>query len=139
MAHIWIIPLLHRRVQPSWAALAQFCIKHTLQGPPEWRSGLRHCIEVLAVPLEILVQVQALSQPDVTGRPMVRRTIGPALSGLGHVLVPLRTSDSCGRPGAVHTDSQYSVSSDTLAGLCFGGRTAFDLRLSRVRTATGQD
>jgi hypothetical protein len=63
---------------------------------------------------------------------MGRYIIGPASSGLGEglagrdVLVPLRTSDSCGGPGAVH-----SVSSDILvwqasglpssaAWLCFG-------------------
>ena len=77
-------------------------------GPPERRSGLRHCITVLAVPLEILVRVQALLQPTVTGRLMGRRTIGPASSGLGEgvagrdVLVPSRTSDTCGGPGTVH-------------------------------------
>jgi hypothetical protein len=38
--------------------------------PPEWRGVLRYCIAVPAVPLEILVTVQALSQPATTGRPM---------------------------------------------------------------------
>ena len=52
-----------------------------------------------------------LSQPAATGRPMGRRTIGPVSSGLGEglagrdVLVPSRTSDSCGGPGAVHNDT----------------------------------
>ena len=32
-----------------------FCNEKQSAGPPEWRSGLRHCIAVLAVPLEILV------------------------------------------------------------------------------------
>ena len=66
------------------------------------------------------------------------------------ILVSSRTSDSCGRPGAVPTNQGHqvhSVSSDTLVrlaseldarcgmvGLCFGGRLAFDLRLSRART-----
>jgi hypothetical protein len=42
---------------------------------------------------------------------MGRRTIGPALSGLGEGLagrdvpVPLRTSNSCGGPGAMHADT----------------------------------
>ena len=48
----------------------------------EWHCGLRHCITVLSVPLEILVRIQALSQPTVTGRPMGQCTIGPMSSGL---------------------------------------------------------
>ena len=79
--------------------------------PPEWRSGLRHCITVLAVPLEILVQVQARSQPATTERPMGQRTIGPTLARLGEslarrdVLVPSHTSDSCGGLDAMHADT----------------------------------
>ena len=30
------------------------CQEALWQGPPEWRRGLRHCVELLAVPLEIL-------------------------------------------------------------------------------------
>ena len=69
--------------------------------------------------------------------------------------VSSRTSDSCGGPGRVRTNQGcqvHGVSSDTLvwlasgldarcvkkqcglAGLCFGGLMAFDLRLSRART-----
>ena len=69
------------------------------------------------------------------------------------ILVSSRTSDSCGGPGAVHTNQGrqvQGVSSDTLVqlasgldarcvkkqcvlfGLCFGGRMTFDLRLSRA-------
>jgi hypothetical protein len=44
---------------------------------------------------------------------MRRRTIGPALSGLGEGLagrdVPSRSSDSCGGPGAMHADTVSSV------------------------------
>jgi hypothetical protein len=86
---------------------------------------------------------------------MGRSTIGPALSGLGEglagrdILVPSRTSDSCGGPGAVHTDtvvrctvfppthwfSGHCVKKQCgLVGLCFGGHTALDFRVSRVRT-----
>ena len=71
------------------------------------------------------------------------------------ILVSSRTSDSCGGPGPVcaNQGSQvHGVSSDTLVhlaswlevrcvkkqcglvGLCFGGRMAFDLRLSQART-----
>jgi hypothetical protein len=32
----------------------RFLINGSKYGPPEWRSGLRYCIAVLAVPLEIL-------------------------------------------------------------------------------------
>ena len=66
---------------------------------------VNNCIAVLTVPLVILVRVQALSQLATSGRPMGRRTIGPASSGLGEGLagrdvhVPLRSSDSCGGPG----------------------------------------
>jgi hypothetical protein len=140
---------------------------------------------VLAVPLEILVRVQALSLLAVTGKPMRRCTIGPASSGLGKglagrdVLVPSHSSETsvvgwwmhadtiarCGETSVVgrwmHADtgarcSETSVvgrwmhadtvarcvSSDTLvrlasglsgqcgmAGSCFGGRTALDLRI----------
>ena len=58
------------------------------------------------MPLEILVHVQALSQLAANGRPMGRRKIGPASSVLGEglasrdVLVPSRSSDSKGGPGA---------------------------------------
>ena len=68
------------------------------------------------------------------------------------ILVSSRTSDSCGGPVANQGRQVHSVSSDTLVwlasgldarcvkkqcglvGLCFGGRVAFDLRLSRTRT-----
>ena len=79
---------------------------------------------------------------------------GEGLAGRD-ILVSLRTSDSCGGPGTVHANQGrqvHGVSSDTLVrlasrldaryvkkqcglvGLCFGGRMAFDLRLSRART-----
>ena len=90
---------------------------------------------------------------------MGQRTFGPASSVLGEnlagmdVLVPLRTSDSCGGPGAVHADtvarctvfpptqlvqlasglSGHCVKKQCgLFGLCFGGRAALDLCLSQV-------
>ena len=68
------------------------------------------------------------------------------------ILVSSRTSDSCVWPGAVHADqvARCTVFPPThwcgwlpgwmrtvlrsLVGLCFGGRMAFDLRLSRART-----
>ena len=67
--------------------------------------------QLLAVPLEILVRVQALSQPAVTGRPMGWRTIGPASSRLGErlacrdILVPSCSSDSYCGLGAMHADT----------------------------------
>ena len=82
------------------------------------------------------------------------RTIGPVSSGLGEglagrdFLVPSRSSDSLWRAGCLQADKGCQldgVSSDTLlqlasglpkqcglAGLCFGGCMALDLRLSRV-------
>ena len=67
-----------------------------------------------AVRLENLVQVQALLQPAATARPMWRRTIGLASSGL----------------------------EEGLAAGMFLSHRALDLRLSRVRTGVavmGQD
>lgn len=52
-------------------------------GPP---SGLRLCIAVLAVSLQILVRLQAVSQLAVTGSPRGRCPIRPALSVLGEGL-----------------------------------------------------
>ena len=55
------------------------------------------------------------------------RAIGPASAGLREVLagrdvlVPLRTSDSCGGPATMHADTVvYCVSSDTLVLLASG-------------------
>ena len=50
---------------------------------PEWRSGLRHCISVLEVSLQYLVQIQAASHLAVIGSRIGRHTIGAALSGFG--------------------------------------------------------
>ena len=68
------------------------------------------------------------------------------------ILVSTHTSDSCGGPEAVHGNQVHGVSSDRLVrlasgldagcvkkqcgwvGVCFGGRMAFDLRLSQART-----
>jgi hypothetical protein len=84
-----------------------------------------------------------------------RRTIGLASSGTVGVSLSHRTSDSCGRPGAVRANKGcqvHGVSSDTLVllvsgldaccvkkqcglvGLCIGGRMTFNLRLSRAHT-----
>ena len=83
-------------------------VKINAQGPSEWHSSLRHCIAVLEVSLQTCVQSQDVSQLAMTGRPMRQSTIGPVFSGLGEglagrdFLVPSRSSDSCGGPGAVH-------------------------------------
>ena len=125
--------------------------------PPEWRSSLRHCITVLAVSLQILIQFQAVSQPAWTWRPMRWCTICPAPSGLGEgliardVLVSSRSNDFCGGPGSSTLTWSPGVrcffwhigaagfrghcvkKQCGLVGSCFGGRKALDLRLSRVR------
>ena len=112
------------------------------------------CIAVLEESLQTRVQSWAVSQPAATGRPMRRRTIGPASSELGEglagwaVLVP--SSDSLCRAGRINANfgrQLYGVSSNTLlrlasglseqcrlAGPCFGKCMALDLHLSRVRT-----
>ena len=89
------------------------CSDNTIQiGPPEWRSGLRHCS---AVSLQSRVQSWAISLLDATGRPMMRHTIGPVLSGLGEglagrdVLVPLRSSDSLWRARHMHVDFSHQL------------------------------
>jgi hypothetical protein len=93
---------------------------------------------------------------------MGRRTIGPASSGLGEglagkdVLVPSRTSDSCGGPGAVHTDTVASCTvfppthwcgwllgvkkQCGLVGLCWVGLCCVsgDARLSTVSSPYGR-
>ena len=69
------------------------------------------------------------------------------------ILVSSLTSDSCGGPGAMHAnqvarctvfppthwcgwlDARCVKKQCGLVGLCFGGRMAFDLRLSQARTA----
>ena len=50
---------------------------------PEWHSGIRHCTSELEASLQTLGRLQDVSQPAVIGRPTGRRTIGPAVSGLG--------------------------------------------------------
>ena len=53
-------------------------IKTCQYWPPEWRSGLRHCVAML----EASLQTQVRSQ-GVTGSPIRRHAIGQALSRLG--------------------------------------------------------
>ena len=72
------------------------------------------------------VRAQALSQPAVTGRSVGRRTsvvrVREGLAGRD-IVVSLRTSDSCGGPGAVRANQGcqvHSVSSDTLVRLASG-------------------
>ena len=100
-------------------------------------------------------RAQALSQPAATERPMGRRTIGPALSGLGRVwpagislshrtlATPVAGRAQCTltrSPGdtlvqlASGLDGHCVKKQCGLVGLCFGGHMALDLRLSRVRT-----
>uniref|UniRef100_A0AAZ3RZ17 Formin homology 2 domain containing 1 n=1 Tax=Oncorhynchus tshawytscha TaxID=74940 RepID=A0AAZ3RZ17_ONCTS len=93
--------------------------------PPEWRSGLRHCIAVLAVPLEVLGSspgsVAAGRDRETHRAVQVSSGLGEGLTGRD-VLVPSLTSDSCGGLGVVHADTVASctvVSSDTLVRLSF--------------------
>ena len=87
-------------------------------GPPEWRSSLRHCITVFEVSLQTRVLFQAVSQLAMTRRPKTQ-VIGPALSGLGEVLVPLRSSDSLWWAGRLQAKLD-GISSDTLVRLASG-------------------
>ena len=123
-------------------------------------SSLRHCIAVFEASLQTRVWSKAVSQPALTGRPMRRCTIGPASFGLGEgfagrdFLVPLCSNDSLWRAWRLQADfgcQLDGVSSDTLvqlasvlsdqcvkkqwglAGLCYWGCMALDIRLSWVR------
>ena len=111
-------------------------------GPPGWRSGLGHCIAVLAVPPETLGSspgsVAAGRDWEVHGA-----TVGISLS---HHALATTVAGRARQPGR----QVHGVSSDTLVRLasgldarcvkkqcglvwlCFGGRMAFDLRLSRT-------
>ena len=72
--------------------------------PPEWRSGLRHCIAVLEALEPGSLISRAGQHPATTRRPIRWCTICPAWLGEGFagrdVLVPSRSSDSCGGLGA---------------------------------------
>ena len=83
------------------------------------------------VKLQIRVRSRAVSLLAAPGRPMRRRSFGPASSGLGEglaswdVLVPSRSSDSLWRAGRMHADygrQLYGVSSDALVWLISGLR-----------------
>ena len=138
----------------SCFAYGRSWVKFSFARPQEWHSGLRHCA-VLAVLLQTLVRNQAVSQPAVTGRPMSQHTIGPASSGLEEGLVGwdvLVSSPSSTVARYTAFPPTYWLASGLsghcvkkqcgLAGLCFGGRMALDLLLSRVRKGValmGQD
>ena len=120
-------------------------------GPPEWCRGLRHCIAVLKASLQARVQFWETHEA-VHKWPSVIRVKG----GFGRpgCPCPIALWRLLWRAGRMHVDTVASctVSSDTLvllasrlskqcvkkqcglAGSCFGGRMALDLRLSRVRT-----
>jgi hypothetical protein len=124
-------------------------------------AGLGHCIAALAVPPETLGShpgsVAAGRDREVRRATHNWPSVVWVREGLAgrDILVSSRTSDSCGGPGAVRPNQGrqvHSVSSKTLVrlasgldarcvkkqcglvGLCFGGRMAFDLHLSRART-----
>jgi hypothetical protein len=75
-----------------------------------WRSGLRHYIAVLAVPPETLVSipgsVAAGHSREVHGATHNWPSVVRVKEGLAgrDIFVSLCTSNSCGGPGAVHTD-----------------------------------
>jgi hypothetical protein len=121
--------------------------------PPGWRSGLRQCIAVLAVPPETLSSspgsVTAGRDREVHGAMHNWPSVVWVREGLAgrNILVSSRTSDSCGGPGAAHADqvarrflrhigaAGFCVKKQCgLVGLCFGGRKdTYDGCLSRAR------
>ena len=80
----------------------------TTYGPPGWRSWQRHCIA--SVPPETLGSspgsVSASLDLEVHGATQNWPSVVRVREGLAgrDILVLSRTSDSCGRPGAVHAD-----------------------------------
>uniref|UniRef100_A0AAZ3RKP9 U1-type domain-containing protein n=1 Tax=Oncorhynchus tshawytscha TaxID=74940 RepID=A0AAZ3RKP9_ONCTS len=98
--------------------------------PPEWRSGLRHCIGVLAVSLQTQVRSRAVSQPAMIWSPIGQCTISPASSGLGDGLAVVvlylahhGLVTPCVGPGTLQADlgcQVNRVSSDTLVRLASG-------------------
>ena len=137
-------------------------LKHqrVLFWPPGWRSGLGHCITALAVPPETLGSrpgsVATGRDQEVRGATHNWPSVGLVREGLASRDILVSSSVSCVELGAVHANQRrevHGVSSDTLVrlasgldarcvkkqlkgsvGLCFGGRMAFELRLSRART-----
>ena len=96
------------------------------RGRPGWRSGLGHCIAVLAVPPETLGSrprsVAAGRNREVRGATHNWPSVVQVREGLAgrEILVLSHTSDSCGGPGAVHVNQGcqvHGVSSDTLVWL----------------------
>jgi hypothetical protein len=78
-------------------------------GTPRWRSGLRHCITVLAVPPEILDSSPgsvAAGNQEVHGATHNWPSVARVREGFAgrDILVSSRTSHSCGGPGTVHAD-----------------------------------
>ena len=101
--------------------------------PPGWRSGLRHCITVLAVLPETLGSrpgsVAAGHDQEVRGATHNWPSVVRVREGLAgrDTLVSSRTSDS------FWVGCALLKKLCGLVGLCFGGRMVFDLRLSRAR------
>ena len=130
-----------------------FIVEHEILGLPDGAVLQRQLCHQ-----RLLVRAQAVA----TGRDRENRgamhnwpsVVREGLAGRD-ILVSLRTSASCGRPGAVHANQGcqvHGVSPDTLVrlasgldahcvkkqcglvGLCIGGHMTFNLRLSRART-----
>ena len=60
--------------------------KNLIPGGTEWRRVLRHCIAMLQASPQTRAWSRAVAQPAMIGSPIRRRTIAPALSGLGEGL-----------------------------------------------------
>ena len=120
--------------------------------PPGWRSGLGHCIATRdsgSRPGSVAAGRDREVRGATHNWPSVVR-VREGLAGRD-ILVSSCTSDTCGGPGAVHANQVARCTvfhpvrlaswldavlkkQGGLVGLCFGGRMAFDLRLSRART-----
>ena len=96
--------------------------KRNVKGPPNWRSGLRHCIAVLEASLQLRVRSRALLKQAATGRPMGWRNIIRVRGVFGQLGCPCPIM-LLWRPGACTLTSGrqlYGVSSDTLVRLASG-------------------
>ena len=103
----WFRTVYYRFINYLWTNVLQFKVYFNCW-PPGWCSG--HCIAVLTVPPETLG-----SSPGSVAAGRDREVHGathnwPSVHCAGRdILVPLRTSDSCGGPGAVHANQSRQV------------------------------
>jgi hypothetical protein len=81
--HVFLSHRFKYLAMVSWLTEGKNALIVCVIGPPEWHSGLRHCISVLEASLQTRVQSQVCVTLAVTGIPIGWCTIGPVSSRLG--------------------------------------------------------